>query len=146
VVYFPPIKNIICYKMKRSRNQVKNSNDSDDETYKKKKYDEEITSEEEEEEENVFVNFDEHTNNSEENEEEKEEEDKETIDEKRIRKAKEYLNKISKIVDLEKNDEEDDETQDPIVLKLRQESKRMSRFVPENYSETVILKIFKNES
>jgi hypothetical protein len=132
--------------MKRSRNQVKHSNDSDDETYKKKKYDEEITSEEEEEDEKVFVNFDEQQDSNDSEEEKEEEEDTETIDEKRIRKAKEYLNKISKIVDLEKKDDEDDETQDPIVLKLRQESKRMSKSVPENYTETVNFKIFKNTS
>lgn len=106
---------------------------------------EEITSEEEEDEEFKEIDYDNLFLSDEENEpqnENKIEEVKESVDEIRLREAKEYLEKVSQIVGEEEEKDEFEMTKDPIMQRLKKEELKESKRTPSNFDELVLFLFF----
>lgn len=146
-----------------------NSKEQEENFYKKKKQrieDEEITSESENEEE-LEINYDldnrfgneENEENDQENEDDNEEEVefkeegiekkevvKESIDDLRVKKAREYLDKISSVVETQHKEDDEDITQDPILIELRKMENRMKTKIPQDYSKKIENFIYTEEN
>lgn len=129
---------------------------------KKRVQDDEITSEEDEEveltEDNINYDLDDRFGGEEEEEEEEdevefekeEEENKaqvqtESIDDIRVKKAREYLDKISQVVETNKEENEDDNEEDPILIELRKVETKMKSKIPQDYAKKIENFIYREE-